>query len=166
MVDSLTQSIISDDVVIYPAQGVMLSVAFAKTLTFGGGSLSYVKSTPTKIPVYKGVVNIVGSMNPIVASSPLTNTLASGESVSIGSLGLTTSGLSEYEDEIIVYGMSGGSFKKVGPTYYTDDSTHDIVNGDGTVFSSSVTIPNGTAFLIRPALTDKIFTQPVLHPTN
>ena len=163
MVDTGTGSIVFDDVPVYPSQGFILNVLIPKVITFGGGKVSYVKATPTKIGLKAGAVNLVGMMNPIVAASPLVGSLATNERLEIGSLGLTTSGLSEYEDEILVFGLVNGSLRNTG-IYYTDNGTGDIVLGDGTPVSTSVLIPNGSAILVKPAISNRVFTQPITHP--
>lgn len=163
MVDTATNSIISDNVPLYPSQGFLLSTLTPKTLTFGGGEVSYVKSTSTKIRLKAGAVNLVGVMNPIVAATPLGGAVGSNERVAIGSTGLATSGFSEYEDQILVYGLVNGGLRSTG-TYYTDNSTNDVVLDDGTPVSSTVFIPNGSAFLVRPVISNATYTQPVTHP--
>lgn len=166
MVDAATGSIISDNVVVYPCQGYVLTIATPKTLTAGGGADSYVKNTPTRIPLYPGVVNLVGLMDPVVAAAPLTSSTAI-EQHQIGSIGLQGAGLAEYEDEIARFGMLAGSFTRLDIQYY--DSTvgpppGSIVDAAGNNVGTRI-IPNGTAFLVKPlAGAIRSYIQPAFHP--
>ncbi len=57
-------------VILYPGQGVIITAAAARVVTFGGGEVSYVKPTETRIPLYANVPNLVGLINPLVATQP------------------------------------------------------------------------------------------------
>jgi hypothetical protein len=162
MVDAPTQSVISDNVVVYPGQGFVLTIGTPKTLTFGGGIASYVKNTPTVIPLYINVPNLVGLMDPVVASAPLTSA-AANEQHAIGTIGLQAAGLTEYEDEIARFGISGGFFTRLGISYY-DATLNAIVDGNGADVGS-LPVQNGTAFLVKP-LTGAVrqYKQPAFHP--
>jgi hypothetical protein len=158
MVDAVDFVTIKDDVVIYPGQAFVLTIGTAKTLTFGGNEVSYVKTGVTKIPIYAGITNLVGLYDPIVAADPLTTT-AANERHSIDTIGLQSSGLAPFEDEIALFGISGGSFTRTGLFYYDDTPPGAIV--DSVNFSpSTAPIPNGTGFLLKPATVSKIYTQP------
>lgn len=163
MVDAITQSVNSNDVPLYPGQGFVLTLTSSKTLTFGGGEVSYVKTTPTRVPLYRNIPNLVGIIDPLVAADPLT-AYAANEGHQIGLVGLTTAGLAEYEDEISVFGKSGAVFTRLG-TYYYDAALANIVDGDSNEVGASVAIPNGTAFLVKPLASDRAFVQPSFHPT-
>jgi hypothetical protein len=147
---------------VYPGQGMLFVTSGPRTLTFGGGEVSYVKQTPTKVPLYGGRANLVGPINPIVATSPLVSTTAN-ERAPLGSasFGLTTSGLSEFEDEISPYGLVGGVFSRQGIFYY--DGFNSIVDLNGS--PTSLNVPFGTGLVIKPA-GDRYYTQPGVAVSN
>ncbi len=151
--------------VVYPGQGFLLNVVTSKQLTFGGGELSYVKDSPTRIPLYGNRLNIVGMMNPIVASAPLT--AAAGNEVTVlGATGLLGSSLAEYEDEVQKFGLTGGGVFTKLATYYFDAGQGDIVDINGTPFGGTVSVPNGAAFVVRP-VADRVYVQPASYtPEN
>ena len=164
MVDAETGSINNSDVVVYPGQGFVLTIGGAKTLTFGGGEVSYVRNAPIKIPLYPGVTNIVGLYDPVVASAPL-SAAAAGEKHTIGSVGLTTAELAPFEDEIQLFGLSGGSFTRLSVSYFDDTPPGAISDGSNDV-GATLEIPNGTAFLVKPTNNNIIrnYSQPAFHP--
>jgi hypothetical protein len=162
MVDAPTQSVVSDNVTVYPGQGFVLTIGTPKTLTFGGGIASYVKNTPTRIPLYAGVTNLVGLLDPVVASAPLT-AAAANELHAIGTIGLQTAGLAEYEDEIARFGISAGSYTRLTISYY-DATLNAIVDAGGTDVGT-LPIQNGTAFLVKPLTgATRKYLQPAFHP--
>lgn len=148
-----------DNEIVYPGQGMLLNCSGARTLTFGGGEVSYVKDTPTKVPLYAGKVNYVGQMNPVVALNPL-GTTATNEKSPIASTayGLADSALNEYDDLISVYGRPNGVFSKLGSFYY-DQLADTIVDTNGT--PTALTIPHGSAVTIKPS-GNRYYTQPAV----
>ena len=159
IVDAIDQVTIKDDVVVYPGQAFVLTIGAPKTLTFGGNEVSYVKTGATNIPLYGGVTNLVGLMDPLVASAPLT-AVAGNEGHTLGTVGLIESGLAPFEDEIATFGISGGSFTRTG-LYYFDDSNvpGDIVDSVTNANKNSVVVPNGTGFLVKP-VGSRVYKQP------
>jgi hypothetical protein len=147
---------------VYPGQGMLFVAGGARTLTFGGGDVSYVKQTPTKVPLYGGRTNLVGPINPIVAASPLVTT-AVNERAPIGSasIGLITSGLVDFEDEISPYALTGGVFTRQGIFYY--DGGGSIVDINGT--PTALNVPYGTGFVVKPS-GDRYYTQPGVAVAN
>lgn len=152
-------STVKDNEIVYPGQGMLLSCTGSRTLTFGGGEVSYVKDTPTKIPLYAGKVNFVGQMNPVVALNPLGGA-ASNERTAIAStaFGLADSNLSEYDDLITVYGQNNGVFSQLGLFYY-DQGADTIVDTGGA--PTPTTMPHGIALTIKPT-GDRYYTQPAV----
>jgi hypothetical protein len=146
-----------DNEIVYPGQGMLLNCSGARTLTFGGGEVSYVKDTPTKVPLYAGKVNYIGQMNPVVALNPL-GTAATNERTGIATAayGLADSNLNEYDDLISVYGRTGGVFSKLGSFYY-DLGADTIVDTNGV--PTSLNVPHGIAVTIKPT-GDRYYTQP------
>jgi len=148
-----------DNEIVYPGQGMLINCSGPRTLTFGGGEVSYVKDTPTKIPLYAGIVNFVGQMNPIVALSPLTATAVNERTgLSSPSLGLINSSLNEYDDLITLYGRTNGVFSQLGLFFY-DQGAQSIVNTSGV--PTALTVPHGVAFTIKPT-GNRYFTQPAI----
>lgn len=58
----------ADAQVVYPGQGMVLSVGAPRSITFGGNALSTVKVGPTYVMVYSGTVNLIGAINPLVTT--------------------------------------------------------------------------------------------------
>ncbi|MFN0130165.1 MAG: hypothetical protein ACKV19_26160 [Verrucomicrobiales bacterium] len=154
---------ISDNEIVYPAQGILLNCNGPRTLTFGGGEVTHVKDTPTKVPLYAGKVNFVGQMNPVVALSPLTSTTIDERS-GLGSpaLGLADSALTEYADLITLYGRTNGVFSQLGLFYY-DLGADTIVTTSGV--PTNLTVPHGVAFTIKPT-GNRYYTQPPVSIGN
>jgi hypothetical protein len=143
--------------VIYPGQGYIISHAGAPaTVTIGGNEVSYVKSGPTKVPLYRQpgttVRNLVGLINPLVSDAGATdfNTL--------GNFGLVT-GLAVGTDSVNVF-STNGSFQTLG-TYINNGGNMEEVSTveDG----SNVQIRNGTAFRVITS-GDRVLTIPQTHP--
>lgn len=146
-----------DNEIVYPGQGMLLNCSGARTLTFGGGEVSYVKDTPTKIPLYAGKVNFIGQMNPVVALNPLgTPAVNERTAIASASYGLADSGLNEYDDLINVYGQTNGVFTKLGSFFY-DLGADTIVDTNGNPTGTNV--PHGVAITIKPT-GDRYYTQP------
>lgn len=158
--------IVSDDFatdksneIVYPGQGMLITTGGARTLTFGGNAVSYVKDTPTRIPLYGSRINLVGRISPMVGATPLQGGLAANEQVAFNSpaLGLISSRLSDYEDEILHFALNpSGVFTRVG-LYYYDSEQNAIVNDMGSRVSAS--LPHGAALILRPT-GDRYYTQP------
>jgi hypothetical protein len=159
IVDAVDQSTNRDNDIVYPGSAFVLTIGTPKTLTFGGNQISYVKTGQTKIPLYAGKPNLVGLFDPIVASAPLT-TVAGNEGHTISTIGLIESGLSPFEDEIAVFGISGGSYTRTG-LYYFDDTNipGDIVDSITNANVGTTVIANGTGFMVTPT-GNRVYTQP------
>jgi hypothetical protein len=152
-----------NDEKVYPGQGMLITAGGPRQLTFGGNEVSYVKDSVTKVPLYGSKTNLVGRINPVVAATPLGTGLAAIESSPVGSaaMGLIDSGLVEYEDEILHFGLNGTQFTRLGIYYY--DATQDtIVDGGGTPVTAN--IPHGSALVLKPS-GDRYYTQPAV-PVN
>jgi hypothetical protein len=161
MVDAVSFTNKDNDIV-YPGQAFVLTIGPAKTLTFGGNEVSYVKTGPTRIPLYQNVSNLVGLMDPVVASNPLVATQPN-ERHTIGTVGLKESQLDAFQDEIALFGLVNGSFARTGVFYYDDTPPGFIVDGVGNDVGGTVNIPNGTGFLVKPLASDKTYVQPGFH---
>ena len=159
----------ANDAIIYPGQGFVIAATNPVLLTIGGGDVSYVKTGPTQIPVYRGQTNFVGLINPLVATSPSdplvspvplisTPTTAGGYST-LGSFGLTSSGLQDYSDSITLYAQ-GGNLNPAG-AYYTAGS--DILADDFSTIANDTLLRNGYAFIVSVENDDRTLT---LLPQN
>ncbi len=157
----------ANDTVIYPGQGFILSSTPDTVITIGGGEVAYVKSGPTQVPVYRGQTNVVGPITPLVATSPAdplygltsTSTVAGGN-LTLGSLGLTNSGLEEFVDSITLF-LQGGELNPSG-SYYV---------GLGTVYADDFFTPaddallrNGAAVIISAESADRVWKQTPTYP--
>ncbi|MGI8601508.1 MAG: hypothetical protein ACR2OZ_00750 [Verrucomicrobiales bacterium] len=148
-----------DNEIVYPGQGMLLNTLGTRQLTFGGNDVSYVKESPTKVPLYGGKINLAGLVNPVVAATPL-GAVAANEATPVNApaYGLVDSGLVEFEDEIAHFGLNPqGNFARLG-LYYYDQAADTIV--DATTFAPvTAPIANGTALLLKPS-GNRYFTQP------
>jgi len=170
------QSTNRDAEVVRPGQGMVITAGGVRLFTFGGGDVSYVKTTPTQVVLSPNVYNLFGQINPLVGLNPLTapGSLAANEKTPLGNFGLQAAGLSPYEEEIKLFGIQGGVFTNTGIFYYGDD-VNAIVTADGTDVGSPylnpptntipnpnlVTVPNGNGLVFKPnAGAPKITTIP------
>ena len=141
--------------VLYPGQGLVLLLADARTVTMGGGSLSYVKTGDTRISLPAGIPTIVGLINPLVASStadPLyyttsrnTLNLAGFNQIIQDSdflIQLKTDGTLETETEIINSSSEGGL---VNAGDNTPVGGQYLRNGDALIY-----IPGGDVSFVLP----------------
>lgn len=68
-----------NDRVVYPGHGFVIAAAGEREVTFGGSGVSFVKTGPVRVNLYRSsAFNLVGPLNPLVATSPsdpLFNTL-------------------------------------------------------------------------------------------
>jgi hypothetical protein len=149
----------SNDVVIYPCQGFQVTCGAPTELTVGGGDVSYVKSTPTQIPLYVTGVNLVGLLNPVVAPSPGVSTTAD-ERATLQQYGFHSIPDVLAEADTFTLFSIDGSFAQT--PYFVAPSLTGMIDA-GSVSANSVTIQNGAAAYIVPNA-DLTWTAPVLHP--
>ncbi|MBP7949524.1 MAG: hypothetical protein KA004_07695 [Verrucomicrobiales bacterium] len=159
------QSTNRDGEVVLPGQGMVVTAGGTRVFTFGGGDVSYVKTTPTQVVLNPGVFNLFGQVNPLVGLTSVTSpgTLTGIEKSPLGNFGLQSAGLAPYEEEIKLFGINGGVFTNTGIYYYGDD-VNAIVDASGTDVGSAFTdppantipnpnlvaVPNGTGLVIKP----------------
>ena len=149
-VDGLFQN--SDDVAVYPGQGMVFTVGGVRSVTFGGNEISTVKSSPTLVPVYSGQINLLGAINPLVttdAGDPLF-----GKSVPLGADDAATTGVIEngvgVKDVFTPFTDSVRLFARDG--LLTDQGTF-LYSGSNMIDglfqnSDSVGILTGSAFVV------------------
>jgi hypothetical protein len=156
------------DSIIYPGQGFVIDSSAVNVLTFGGNEVAYVKSGPTKVPVYRGVLNFVGVVNPLVATqaadpifSLTSTTSAAGAQSNLRASGYAASGLEDFVDSISTF-TQGGAFN-VLRTQYTNAS--DLVNDDFTTVDNTSTARNGAAVAVAvDGAADRVLTLQQNHP--
>ena len=158
----------ANDTIIYPGQGFVISASNATTLTFGGNEVAYVKNGPTQVPVYRGQTNLVGLINPLVATAPtdpifnqISSTSQGGGVVTLASIGLTTSSLEEFIDSITLF-IQGGNLNPSG-SYYVGGG--QVYADDFFTPAGSTVLRNGHAFVISAENADRIWRQTQQHPT-
>jgi hypothetical protein len=145
---------IADDVIVYPAQGMMLITTGARVVTFGGGAVSYIKNGPTKVPLYVAGVNYIGTINPLVNTA--TPTVI--DSTTTANYGLLS--LEPFSDLAVTYARDG-SFASL-KSYFSDGTNiFDIDSNPG----DADTIFNGSAIEVVPAA-DSVITLPQSFTSN
>ena len=127
------------------------------------------KTGPTQIPVYRGQTNFVGLINPLVATSPtdplvypnplISTPTTAGGYTTLGSFGLTSSGLEDYSDSITLY-TQGGDLNPSG-AFFTAGS--DILADDFSTIANGTLLRNGYAFIVSVENADRTLT---LLPQN
>ncbi len=148
---------IADNIPIYPGQGILVTRASASpaTITVGGGEVSYVKSGPTKIPLFNSniagrpVNNFVGALNPLVSAT---------ETTALGSFGLV-GGIVAGSDSVTIYSPTG-SLSASGPFI----SNGSFIEDGDLNNANSVPVRNGAAFNVVTTGA-RIITVPQSHPT-
>ncbi|MEQ1750604.1 MAG: hypothetical protein ABL974_14350, partial [Prosthecobacter sp.] len=131
----------ANDVVIRPAQGFIIQLNSALTLTLGKGDVAYVKSTPTKIRVSSGVPNLVGALNPL------------GTTTTLGALGITSS-MQAFNDSVVT--LNPGTLAQTA-TYLSNGS--NLFNGSGD--ATNTALPAGTSIVINVDASKAINLSPV-----
>jgi hypothetical protein len=142
------------DPIIYPLQGFKISSLSGGQLTFGGNEVSYVKSGPTKVPVYAGVVNLVGVMNPLVSTGAGANP---ADQAMLSQLGFNT--LAPVDDIVTRFTLDGALVENI----YVHDGVNVVDGVDFVTNKNADTIRNGQSFQISP-IADGLYTQPQLVP--
>lgn len=149
---------------IYPGQGFLVNAFNETTLLVGQNGVSYVKDTPTIVPCYRGAVNLVGLVNPLVATDPLDPIYPSTEPLQ--SLGLLDVLPSFGDDAVSLFSLDGALsdggtfivFDFGGGSFFTDDGATDRGN---------TPVQVGTAFNVNVVSSPIVYyQQPVLHPVN
>jgi hypothetical protein len=128
--------------VLYPGQGFLYTAADVRTVTIGGGEVSYVKNGPTRMSLTSGVPSIVGLPSPLVSSGPTDPIDATtGRTSLLSAYGGITS------NELAISFTGDGAL----------DTFHNFTKGSGTILDaddssdiSAVTYPNGRAVIIIP----------------
>jgi len=116
------------DLVIYPGQGFLLNSAGSGQVTVSG----QVKTTPTVIPLYAGVVNLVTVDNP--SNNPSLQTSGLGQN------------MADYVDTVATF-STDGQFSQTA-TYLWGGSADGFINPDTFGPVSGVNLPGTGAFLV------------------
>jgi hypothetical protein len=145
--------------VIYPGTGFQfLPGEDGRTLTIGGGAISYVKSGPTRVSLIAGVSTMVGAVNPLVPSGPTDPIYSTSGRNSLTALGLRVVGdvnkgmLADTDLAIII--SDDGTFSAQS-TITKDSSSNDLVEllgptpAAGSV-QNNLLITNGQSLFLAP----------------
>jgi hypothetical protein len=150
----------ANNIIVYPGQAFLIthSAGTTATVTFGGDKVAYVKSGPTKIPLYPGIPNLIGSPNPLVSTNVADPYFAASSST-LGAYGFVQ-GLQAGSDFIEIRSNTGalasqGVFSSNGS--FIEDSE---LNDGGTV-----PVRNGTGLIISVS-GSRLMTVPSLLPAG
>lgn len=142
--------------VLYPGQGLILFLADQRTITMGGGVVSYVKSGPTRISLPEAVPTLVGLINPLVSSS-----LSDQNTMNNAGFNLITP-----DADFLIRFKEDGTLETEREAIYS--SAYNS-NAGGLVSASNLLLPvggeylrNGSALLYIPA-SDVSFILPQRH---
>lgn len=116
---------------VYPGTGVIVNLGSSVTVRTSG----QVKAAITKVPVYPGINNIVGTMNPSGSLRVTDSTLGTS--------------LAAYADSAVIY-SNNGSFS-LGAIVYSDGTSATDDNFNPFLPSSSPTVQNGSGAIINVA---------------
>jgi hypothetical protein len=150
--------------VIYPGQGFIVTHSGAPaTLTIGGNEVSYVKSGPTKVPLYHHngnppVRNLVGLINPLVSDAGATDFNTLGNFGLVGDGGVT-SGITAGSDFVDVF-KTDGTFKTVGTFDSNGVNLEDALTLED---ATNKPVRNGASFRVL-TIKDTTITIPQTHP--
>lgn len=122
----------ASDVVVRPAQGFVIHLTTAKTISFGRGDICHVKTTPTQIRIHANVPNLAGALNPLGgATARLEDTVVSGS-------------MQAYNDSVVTLSpgplMQTGTYLAAGPAFINSSNGS---NGNNT------TLPAGSGVVIN-----------------
>ncbi len=148
------------DEIIYPGQGFLIfNGGPADVVTFGGNEIAYVKNTPTKIPLFPGIANLVGLPSPLVATKPSDPIYSTSGTNALGDLGFVSSLLAG-SDTLDLRSLAG-DFASSGTFQSNGGNLEDADLNDG----SPVRVRNGAAYILT-VTGQRIHTFPLLTPPN
>ena len=116
------------DLVVYPGQGFLLNSSGSGDVTVSG----HVKTTPTVVPLYAGVVNLVTAGNPSLNPSIQTSQLGQN--------------MVDYVDTVATY-SDAGDFSQTA-TYLWGGTSDGFINPDTFSPVSGVSLPGTGAFIV------------------
>ena len=137
----------ANNTIVYPGQGFAYNAGVDTLLTIGGNEVSYVKEGVTQAPIYPGIANLVGPVNPLVGPSPSNPAVTNTYTPTSANLG---SGVQDF-DTVVVY-SSNGLGQASNLTYegghFTDDFAANADNFPIPV-GSSVFVNAGLAGIVK-----------------
>jgi hypothetical protein len=146
--------------IIYPGQGFLIyNGGPPDMVTFGGKEIAYVKTTPTKIPLFPGVANLVGLPSPLVTTEATDPLYSTGGMNVLGDLGFVSSLLAG-TDTLDLRSLAG-DFASVGTFQSNGGNLEDAELSDG----SSVRVRNGAAYILTVS-GQRMHTFPNLTPAQ
>lgn len=156
-----------NDQIIYPGQGFLIASGVANQITFGGNEVAYVKTGPTQVPVYRGFLNFVGMVNPLVATDPadplyslVSSPTTGGALTNLVAAGFANSGLEDFTDSILTL-VQGGDLNPL-QGYYT--SSGSLILDDFSTPAPNATLRNGYAIGVTVETADRILKLTQQHP--
>ena len=154
-----------NDKVVVPLQAFLITAGAPTVVTMGGGLVSYVKSGPTKFIMNPNATNLVGILNPLVATQPSDPIFATTSLARLDSLGMA---IGQGPTELILStffaganGLQDGSLADANSFQYDGA---DVVDGGTGLPANSSTLRNGTGFNLAPTGLNTVYTQPQLIP--
>ncbi len=160
--DAITPGVNMNNTIVYPGQGISIIASADAQVTFGGNQISYVKTGPTRIPLYVDGVNYVGSVNPLVATAPADPIFSTLGVTTALNYGLKDS-LSPFTDLAAVFSIDG-NFDNTDVLF--SNGTNVIDGVGGVAVRDTLPIRNGTAIQIIPAADVPAFLLPQTFTSN
>ena len=142
---------------VYPGQGFVVLANAARVCTIGGNDVSYVKYGPTRISLFAAIPNLVGALNPLVATN-VSDPIYSTSAVS-GAKAFGLDAIAPNEDLVIKPTLDGAFDTEYN--YIFDGSNVTDISAGGNLDLDP--IRNGTAVIFVPG-SDISYTLPQLHP--
>jgi len=155
----------ANDAIIYPSQGFLINSQGTNVITFGGNEVSYVKTGPTQVPLFKGFLNFVGMINPLVATQPADPlySLVSSPTQAGANTNMVAAGFANLEDftDSLTTFTQGGNYNPL-QTYFT--SSGGLLLDDFSTPANNAVLRNGHAIGISVENSDKTITLSQQHP--
>lgn len=139
------------DYVLYPGQGFLYLPSDTRTLTIGGGDISYVKSGDTRVSLVSGVPTLVGLINPLVANTPSDPIYSTTAVNTLTQFGLrvspVTPGLGMTADSDLVVTFSSDGLLDTVNNVLLDSASNDLLDAVSSDVLNNTQIRNGQAVL-------------------
>jgi hypothetical protein len=155
----------ANNTIIYPSQGFLINSQAANVITFGGNEVSYVKAGPTQVPLYKGFLNFVGMVNPLVATQPadplynlVSTPTQAGANTNMRDAGFAN--LEDFTDSITTF-VQGGNMNPL-QAYFT--SAGHLLLDDFATNADNAVLRNGHAVGVSVENASKVITLSQQHP--
>lgn len=157
-VDALNPATNLSSWVLYPGQGFFFLPSDMRTLTIGGGAISYVKEGQTRISLTSGVPTLVGLINPLVSTDPLDAIFSTTAVNTLSTFGLT--GMSPDTD--IAVRLSDDGVLDTLNNISLDSASGNLIDVLSGANLNAASLRNGQALLYIPG-DDISFVLPQRH---